>query len=357
MCKKEVLFAAVIGGVIGAVLVMAAGSIAPLGAQNDVKDVEFESITCRRIWVVDEDADLAVSINNGLIGKRGITVHGKDNNVGVEMHVSEYGGQFGVFGKGNVTPRVAIGVNEYGHGAVSTRDKNGYRLATLKDDPLSANLEWADIPKDVFGEIKCTGLTVLSPNGREAIRLTVDDLGGLVGIFGKDGLLAAGMGLDKDGGRVEVFAKDEKPRAFLDVDEFGGMIAAVGNHNKQSVGMYITEQGGLVKLNGKDGSKINLNFNEYGGHVGVIGHGGSVGILGKDMPKVLMRAGEDGSQINVMSIKGFYPQAIINVGEQAAQIKVVGQDENTSAGMLVDQSESYVLTWKDNTITGRLGGQ
>ena len=35
MRRKEVLFA-VIGGIVGAVLVMAAGSFSPLGAQNEV---------------------------------------------------------------------------------------------------------------------------------------------------------------------------------------------------------------------------------------------------------------------------------------------------------------------------------
>ena len=46
MLRKEILIA-VIGGVIGAVLAMAAGSIAPLGAQNEVKDAVFATIECR----------------------------------------------------------------------------------------------------------------------------------------------------------------------------------------------------------------------------------------------------------------------------------------------------------------------
>ena len=35
-----------IGGVFGAVLVMAAGLLFPLGAQNDVKDSEFGKVSC-----------------------------------------------------------------------------------------------------------------------------------------------------------------------------------------------------------------------------------------------------------------------------------------------------------------------
>ena len=40
MRRKEALYA-VVGGVVGAVLVMVAGSFSPLGAQNELKDAEF----------------------------------------------------------------------------------------------------------------------------------------------------------------------------------------------------------------------------------------------------------------------------------------------------------------------------
>ena len=49
--KQDAIYAAIIGGVVGAVLVMAAGSFAPLGAQNDVKDAEFGTITCDEVRV------------------------------------------------------------------------------------------------------------------------------------------------------------------------------------------------------------------------------------------------------------------------------------------------------------------
>ena len=48
MKRREVLFA-VIGGVVGAVLVLAAGAFAPLGAQNEAADAEFDTITCRKL--------------------------------------------------------------------------------------------------------------------------------------------------------------------------------------------------------------------------------------------------------------------------------------------------------------------
>ena len=43
------------------------------------------------------------------------------------MNVDEHGGQVDVFGKVDNKTRVVVGINEYGNGAVSTWDKNGYR--------------------------------------------------------------------------------------------------------------------------------------------------------------------------------------------------------------------------------------
>ena len=67
MNRKASLYA-VIGGVVGVVLTMAVGLFAPLGAQTEVRDAEFESITCRRIWMIDDDSKLAVGITGGLGG-------------------------------------------------------------------------------------------------------------------------------------------------------------------------------------------------------------------------------------------------------------------------------------------------
>ena len=48
------------------------------------------------------------------------------------IKVGEYGGRFLVYGKGSDELRAAMAVNEYGNGAVSAWDKNGYRIASLK---------------------------------------------------------------------------------------------------------------------------------------------------------------------------------------------------------------------------------
>ena len=58
--------------------------------------------------------------NGGLITVRGA-------NGFAQISIDEHGGVMSVFGKGSDKSRAVMGVNEYGNGAVSTWDKNGYR--------------------------------------------------------------------------------------------------------------------------------------------------------------------------------------------------------------------------------------
>ena len=149
---------------------LAAGLLPPIGAENEPPDAEFGKITCREIIcsgisVTHSDsseyvtlipssimmfsseglgAHISVNGRTGMLslGKRGdVSILGgessryirvKGENGSVTMDVDEHGGRVAVFGKGSDESRAIMGVDEYGNGAVSTWDKNGYRLATLK---------------------------------------------------------------------------------------------------------------------------------------------------------------------------------------------------------------------------------
>ena len=202
--KRELIYAAVIGGVVGAVLVAAAGSFAPLAAQSESSQGDFDVITCTKLRMMSADGTRGVMIfadedgggiyiygkeedvqhpfipvvvinavedgggvgvykdgkrcaylganeDGGLVSvnaKDGgnrvqmsvnedggyVAVFDKDKDGGrsAQMSIDEYGGYVGVHGRGNSYSRAQMGVNEYGNGAVSTWDKNRYRLATLK---------------------------------------------------------------------------------------------------------------------------------------------------------------------------------------------------------------------------------
>ena len=83
---------------------------------------------------VDNDGGLvSVRSNDGKstsalgLGKHGgyLLVSGNDGAVKVWLRVTEHGGYVEVTGKAE--GRAVMGMNEYGNGAVSTWDKNGYR--------------------------------------------------------------------------------------------------------------------------------------------------------------------------------------------------------------------------------------
>ena len=158
-----------VGGILMLVGMLAA-NLTPLTAQRD----SFGEITCTGLKVVDSEGNQRVglmgypeggivaacdskgNLRSSLIGfKEGgklfvlgnnreecvtiglnenggqIIVYGKDGKDRVAMWSTKDGGQFVVYGKDG-KPRGDIGVNEYGKGEISTWDRKGNRLATLK---------------------------------------------------------------------------------------------------------------------------------------------------------------------------------------------------------------------------------
>ena len=184
MKYREKLGYIALGGFLMLVGMLAAGVMLPLGAQSARVDMDFGKITCTKLAVVDADGKEGVSLSNSRRGGE-IFVRGKHSYVWVANN--EHGGHVGVLGKdgsgvqlsndehggvvevhsrgtgawdtkvegkweydkddlidilafiqqqeskyGAISARARMSVNEYGTGAVSTWDKNGYRLATLK---------------------------------------------------------------------------------------------------------------------------------------------------------------------------------------------------------------------------------
>ena len=84
-----------------------------------------------RVHIYGKDAggygvDLGIAEHGGEV-----RVWGKGKHTGsAELSMTEHGGRVQVWGKGSST--AVMGINEYGNRAVSTWDKHGYRLATLK---------------------------------------------------------------------------------------------------------------------------------------------------------------------------------------------------------------------------------
>ena len=110
--------------------------------------------------------------------------------------------------------------------------------------------------RDTFGEITCTGLTVVNP----------------------DGTMAVWLRSDKYGGGVSVASKDGMPRASMDVTERGGTVLVSGK-GVSLAGMLITEHGGAVRVTGKGGKLASMAVDKDGGYVLVRDRDGAEKIL------------------------------------------------------------------------------
>ena len=143
---------------------MVGAMMSPLTAEKD----KFGEIECTRLTVVDADGKMGVLLttteHGGSVltpGKDGksvaslgvdehggsVSAFGKDGQSAVMLGVDEHGGGVSAFGKdgqlaamlaakehgghvhvnGKGEGVAAMSINEYGNGAVSTWDKNGYR--------------------------------------------------------------------------------------------------------------------------------------------------------------------------------------------------------------------------------------
>ena len=120
MRRREVLFA-VIGGVVRAVLVMAAGQFSP----------RVGRIACTGLEVVDSKGNPRVRLSADEHGRR-VVVYPKDDKPEAKMGIGKHGRYVHVSG-GNEDYRskAMMYIAPYG-GAINTRDKNGNRLADLR---------------------------------------------------------------------------------------------------------------------------------------------------------------------------------------------------------------------------------
>ena len=188
MRKKEVLYA-VIGGIVGTVLTMAVGALAPLGAQDEPKDLNAGRITCRELDVLDAKGNLRAGLNTSEFGGS-VFVVGKLGK-GAEMHVTKYGGAMFVWGK---EAKGGAGMHLDGFGGKVYVEGRGFKEATM----------------------------------------SIDELGGRVSVEGKesDELKRAAMSIEGDGGEVNVWGKGAGARMGVNKDGNGEFSSWDENGNR-----------------------------------------------------------------------------------------------------------------------------
>ena len=121
--------------------------------------------------------------------------------------------------------------------------------------------------KDVFGDIRCSSLSVVDKDGKDVVQLDVSEHGGSVSVWGKEGLGLVRLFVNEDGGRVTVIDKN-----IHHVVSLGGSVVAVLKGAKDVVQLRVSEHGGAVVVLDKDEKTgAELSVTEYGGRVDVYG--------------------------------------------------------------------------------------
>ena len=188
MRRIEMLYA-VIGGIVGTVLTMALGTLAPLGAKDEPVDLNAGRITCRELDVVDAKGNIRAGLNTSEFGGS-VFVVGKLGK-GAEMHVTKYGGAVFVWGK---------------------EAKGG-----------------AGMHLDGFG-----GKVYVEGRGFKEAALSIDKHGGRVSVEGQEGnqLKTAGLGIDGHGGEMYVWGKGAGARMGVNKDGSGDFASWDENGNR-----------------------------------------------------------------------------------------------------------------------------
>ena len=115
---------------VGAVLLSIEMAVSPLGAQSEVKDAEFKTITCRRINVVDGEGTLEVEIVTDEIDGGKVTVWDKDTIFSLAvMGTGGYGGEMTLGGKEG--PKVEITTNKQGSAVFMYGKESVFPLASM----------------------------------------------------------------------------------------------------------------------------------------------------------------------------------------------------------------------------------
>ena len=195
--KRELIYAAAVGGCVGALMTMALGLVLPLGAQNH-PDGYFRKVTCTQLTVLSPDLDKtnlddrtgAVMIG---VDEHGGHMHvlGIDSGSSVVVRAKDGGGSVAVFGDNSTEmPEAIIGVQEHG----------GFVGVNSKDD-MKAYAE-----------------------------MSVDEDSGIVTVLGRGA--GAGMKVDKHGGLVSVDGIGaSSSRAIMCVDEYGNGAVSTWDKN------------------------------------------------------------------------------------------------------------------------------
>ena len=199
--------------------------------------------------------------------------------------------------------------------------------------------------RDKFGDIECTGLTVVDASGQKAVVLDSNENGGSVNTYDTGGNPRVSIWVDVLGGRVNVYSsKDPWTSALLYFDEYGGHFTVYGNESGTGVELSTDEHGGRVEVVGK--------LLKQGAVLCLDEHGGRLDVFGK----------LDDKNRAIVGINK-YGHGIVNTWKKSGErFHTLGNSVNlpsagTTAGVIESKVDGTFEGWDGETIVKLMNGQ
>ena len=201
-------------------------------AQKSKEAVEFDTIRARRIEIVDEKGQ-----TYALLEKQDVILEKQDTGeMSTIMVVFNHSGY----------PVCMLGTSVDGEGALS-----------------------------LGGTFLATPSGVLVKNNKGYASMMVADTG-IVSVGRELDKPMAFMSFNANGGQLKIGEKTgTQIIAAMAASDNGGVITVGDKETKRSVTLAIVGDGGMLSVAGKDGGRVDIAVDKYGGRIGIFGKGGN----------------------------------------------------------------------------------
>ena len=282
--RRELIYAAVVGGCVGALMTMALGLVLPLGAQNEARDAEFGTITCTELNVVNSAGKTLVWLNTGGVD----WVEDRNGELSPVGH--ERGGRIMVYGENgtrvHLSGSVLVAHRDFGYASMSINEHGG-QVYVLGKDGLIGDAGSVRIENDEHGgKVRVLGK---GEGAKGEVKIAIDEDGGKVRVAGvkddEDIQSYINMGIGKSGPLMFLKTLGSKSTVFLQDSgiylsdksgkevvqivsngEHGGSVGVKGKEGQRGAQMNIDEHGGAFSAYGRgnQNSRVGMGVNEYG---------------------------------------------------------------------------------------------
>ena len=232
-------------------------------AQHENTPVEFETVTCRRLKIVDDSGKTYLLLEKAPNASGGYNAVQLFNDAGkavCQILAGPDGGYVAVNANSG-DAGAYLGIHRISEsGVVKVSDKTGLGSASMSVDESGGTVNVSDKVGNRLAQMVVTetgGLLAVKSRDNEGFALMATDAtGGTVSVGGKAGNRLAEILATETGGLVGVMSADNEGFALMTAGATGGVVNVSGKDRQGNALMLVDEAGGLISVKSKTGKGI-----------------------------------------------------------------------------------------------------